>query len=178
VRVLGYAREEVLGRTSRELGLFAHPEKQGAVEQAVREHGFLREMELDVRTRDGGVRRGLFSGDVIRSQGRSLFLTVMIDITERKKAERERERLIVELQEALDRIRTLTGLIPICASCKNVRDDEGYWHSVEAYIRQRTDAEFSHGLCPACLKRLYPEQYRELTRSGRLRYLRNPPDED
>jgi hypothetical protein len=84
-------------------------------------------------------------------------LCAFTDITERKQAEEERERLIVELQEALAKIKTLRGFIPICASCKKVRDDEGYWHQVEVYIRDHSEAEFSHGLCPDCLKKLYPE---------------------
>ena len=79
------------------------------------------------------------------------------DITERKRAEEAREKLIAELQEALAQIKTLSGLLPICASCKKVRDDTGYWNQIESYIRDRSDAEFSHGICPECAKNLYPE---------------------
>jgi len=64
-----------------------------------------------------------------------------------------------ELQNALEEIQTLQGIIPICASCKDIRDDKGYWHRVEAYIRDRSDAEFSHGICPKCMEKLYPEMY-------------------
>ena len=80
-----------------------------------------------------------------------------IDITLRRRAEQERERLIGELQEAIARIKTLDGLIPICAGCKKIRDDSGYWQEVEAYIEARSEAEFSHGLCPECIRRLYPD---------------------
>ena len=80
-----------------------------------------------------------------------------IDITLRRRAEQERERLIVELQAAIARIKTLDGLIPICAGCKKIRDDSGYWQEVEAYIEARSEAEFSHGLCPECIRRLYPD---------------------
>jgi PAS domain S-box-containing protein len=69
------------------------------------------------------------------------------DITERKQAEEEREKLISKLQEALDNIKTLKGMLPICANCKKIRDDKGYWNQIEAYIRDRSDAEFSHGIC-------------------------------
>ena len=62
-----------------------------------------------------------------------------------------------ELQKALDEVRTLRGIIPICAGCKKVRDDQGYWSQVEEYVRDHTEAEFSHGFCPDCVKRLYPE---------------------
>ncbi|UCF90409.1 MAG: PAS domain-containing protein [Desulfobacterales bacterium] len=79
------------------------------------------------------------------------------DITPRKRAEEEREKLITHLQEALDNIKTLKGLLPICASCKKIRDDKGYWNQIEAYIRDRSDAEFSHSICPECAKKLYPD---------------------
>jgi PAS domain S-box-containing protein len=79
------------------------------------------------------------------------------DITARKQAEEEREKLISKLQEALDNIKTLKGLLPICANCKNIRDDKGYWNQIEAYIRERSDAEFSHSICPDCAEKLYPD---------------------
>jgi PAS domain S-box-containing protein len=79
------------------------------------------------------------------------------DITERKQAEEEREKLISKLQEALDNIKTLKGLLPICANCKKIRDDKGYWNQIETYIRNHSDAEFSHGICPDCAKKLYPD---------------------
>jgi PAS domain S-box-containing protein len=78
------------------------------------------------------------------------------DITARKQAEEEREELIRELQKALAQVKTLSGLLPICANCKKIRDDLGYWHSVEVYVRDHSDADFSHGICPDCVKALYP----------------------
>lgn len=78
------------------------------------------------------------------------------DITERKLAEAERERLIFELQDALAKVKTLSGLLPICANCKKIRDDQGYWHGVEAYVRDHSEAEFSHSICPDCSSKLYP----------------------
>ena len=79
------------------------------------------------------------------------------DITERKQTEIERERLITELQSAIEHIKTLRGIIPICANCKKIRDDKGYWEQVEAYVSRHTEAQFSHGICPDCMKILYPE---------------------
>jgi PAS domain S-box-containing protein len=78
------------------------------------------------------------------------------DITERKNAEVERERLIKELQDALADIKTLSGLVPICANCKKIRDDKGFWMQVESYIQERSQARFSHGICPDCMAKLYP----------------------
>jgi PAS domain S-box-containing protein len=79
------------------------------------------------------------------------------DITERKRVEREREQLIHELQGALAQVRTLSGLLPICANCKNIRDDQGYWIQIEAYIRDHSAAEFTHGICPGCREQYFPE---------------------
>ena len=64
-----------------------------------------------------------------------------------------------ELQEALDKVQTLSGLLPICAGCKKIRDDSGYWEQVEVYVQRHVDVQFSHGLCPDCMVRLYPEIY-------------------
>jgi transcriptional regulator with GAF, ATPase, and Fis domain len=86
-----------------------------------------------------------------------LYQRAQQEIAERKRAETAREQLIVELQDALAQVRTLTGLLPMCASCKKIRDDQGYWQAVEVYIREHSDADFSHGLCPDCAKKLYPD---------------------
>jgi len=79
------------------------------------------------------------------------------DITERKQAENEREQLINQLQEALAEVKTLSGMLPICASCKKIRDDKGYWNQIEIYIKNHSEAEFTHSICPDCRKKLYPE---------------------
>jgi PAS domain S-box-containing protein len=90
------------------------------------------------------------------STGQMLFVLAMIeDISERRRAAAEREHMIEELKEALASVKTLRGLIPICASCKKVRDDKGYWSQVEVYVRDRSEAEFSHDICPDCMKKLY-----------------------
>jgi PAS domain S-box-containing protein len=85
------------------------------------------------------------------------FIAVKEDITERKKAEEERELLIMELKGALEQIKTLKGIVPICASCKQIRDDEGFWQQVELYVEKHTEAQFSHGICPDCVEKLYPQ---------------------
>ena len=79
-----------------------------------------------------------------------------VDITPRKQIELERETLIGKLQSALAKVKTLRGLVPICASCKKIRDDKGFWHQVEVYIRDHSEAEFSHSVCPDCAEHLYP----------------------
>jgi DNA-binding NtrC family response regulator len=78
---------------------------------------------------------------------------------ERRRVELQREELIRDLEDALAKIKTLRGLLPICASCKSIRDDQGYWRQIETYIHDHSDADFSHSICPTCLKQLYPNQY-------------------
>lgn len=79
------------------------------------------------------------------------------DITERKIIEQEKENLIGRLRTALDEVKTLRGIIPICSFCKKIRDDKGYWNRVETYVAERTEADFSHALCPDCTREHYPE---------------------
>jgi PAS domain S-box-containing protein len=83
------------------------------------------------------------------------------DISERKKAEAEKNLLIAELQEALAKIKTLSGLLPICSVCKKIRDDHGKWEELEVYIRDHSQADFSHGICSDCLGRIYPPMENE-----------------
>ncbi len=71
----------------------------------------------------------------------------------------ERDKLLAELQVALDKVKLLSGFLPICASCKRIRDDQGYWQQIESYIRDHSEAEFSHGICPDCARKLYPEVF-------------------
>ena len=70
---------------------------------------------------------------------------------------REKERLIKDLKDALDNIKTLRGLLPICAACKDVRNDDGYWIQVESYLKSHSGLDFTHSICPECVKKLYPE---------------------
>ncbi len=79
------------------------------------------------------------------------------DITDQKILEEQRDHYVQELQEALDKVTTLSGLLPICAGCKKIRNDEGYWQQVEGYIMEHSSARFTHGLCPECAKRFYPD---------------------
>ncbi|THB78203.1 MAG: HAMP domain-containing protein [Desulfobacteraceae bacterium] len=80
------------------------------------------------------------------------------EIEQKEEVEKEREKLINELKHALNKIKTLEGIIPICAKCKKIRDDKGYWNNLEAYIEEHSDAFFSHGMCPECLEDLYGDK--------------------
>lgn len=79
----------------------------------------------------------------------------------RKAAEAEREQLIAELTEALARVKTLSGLVPICSSCKKIRDDKGYWNRLETYLQEHSSARLTHGICPDCARDLYPARFDE-----------------
>lgn len=93
----------------------------------------------------------------IELNGISYLQAIVRDITGRKQAEAEREKIIGELQQALDNIKTLSGLIPICATCKKIRDDKGYWNQLEQYIIEHSDAKFTHSICPECTKKFYDD---------------------
>jgi hypothetical protein len=82
---------------------------------------------------------------------------IKIEIEERKRAQEEKDNVIVELKDALNKVKALGGLLPICSSCKKIRDDKGYWNQIESYIRSHSDAEFSHSICPECAEKLYPD---------------------
>jgi PAS domain S-box-containing protein len=85
------------------------------------------------------------------------YVAVKEDITDRKLTEAIRDQLFQDLQDALANVKSLSGLLPICAGCKKIRDDKGYWSQVEKYIQKHSEATFTHSLCPDCLKKLYPD---------------------
>jgi PAS domain-containing protein len=96
----------------------------------------------------------------VRERTAELLMTnerLTLEVVEREKAEQELGKLVGELQEALAQVKTLSGLLPICASCKKIRDDRGYWTQVEVYVRDHSQAEFTHSICPDCATKLYPE---------------------
>ena len=95
---------------------------------------------------------------ILDDEGRvSRMIEYTLDITKRKQIEEERNQLIKSLQDSLAKIKTLSGMLPICASCKKIRDDKGYWNQIETYLHKHSEAEFSHGICPECAKKLYPD---------------------
>ncbi len=87
----------------------------------------------------------------------SVIYSVARDITDAKRAEEERERLVRELQTALAEVKTLRAILPLCSYCRKVRDDEDYWHSVESYVAKHTSTKFSHGICPECYAKVVKE---------------------
>lgn len=112
--------------------------------------------ELHHRRKDGTEFPVDVSAGLLEYGGHKYVLAFDRDITERRQIEEGREKLIRELRDALEKIKTLKGLLPICASCKKIRDDKGYWNQIETYIATHSEAEFSHGLCPSCAEKLFP----------------------
>jgi PAS domain S-box-containing protein len=163
------AVEEITGFTEAELvagqpswAQMIHPAdwptvlESGAKLQEAQSHSMEREYRI---VRKDGETRWIheFIQNICDARGQAVGVQgAVYDITERKRADEERERLLGELQDALAKVKTLSGLLPICASCKRIRDDQGYWTQVEVYIRDHSEARFSHGLCPDCAAQLYP----------------------
>ncbi len=124
--------------------------------------------EYQIQCKDGSWRIWEDYGrPVLDGEGRPYkWVGVCKDITERRKAEQDRERLITNLQKALREIKTLRGIVPICAYCKKIRDDEGFWDQVEVYFAKHSDVDFTHSFCPDCVKIHYPKM---VDRDGNLR---------
>ncbi len=155
--ILGRTREQIIAARREGLLDISDPALAPMIEERKRTgrvHG-----ELTARRPDGSffpmeISSAIFSD----ADGNEFTCMIIRDVSIRKQAEAEREHLLVELSDAVAKIKTLTGLLPICSSCKKIRDEAGHWTAIELYVRDRTEADFSHGICPECLKRLYPDR--------------------
>lgn len=96
------------------------------------------------------------------------YVVIVHDITSSVLLQQEKQQLALENKYAKDKIRTLSELLPICANCKKIRDDEGYWQNVENYISEHTGTQFSHGICPDCMKEIYPDIYNKIKEEGKV----------
>ncbi len=154
-RILGRTREQIIAAGRAGIADGADPNLPRLIEERQRTgraHG-----ELAARRPDGSLFPIEISSVVFSDwEGNSRTCIIFRDISSRKSAEAEREQLIAELQEALRKVKVLSGLLSICSGCKKIRNEEDQWEQLETYIRTRTEADFSHGLCEDCLRRLYP----------------------
>ncbi len=161
--VLGYEEKEIIGKN-----WFDHflPERirgevKGIFLKIIADGtGHFEYVENPVLTKRGEERIIAWHNTVLRDESGKIIgsLSSGEDITERKRVEEEKERLIKELKEAIENVKILRGMLPICSSCKKIRSDKGYWTQIEAYIREHSDVEFTHSICPECIKKLYPDE--------------------
>ena len=167
-RLYGYTKDEATGRPVSFIRAPEHDDDTDMILARIKRGERVDHYETARRHKGGTlVQVSLTVSPIKDTAGRIIGASAIArDIGERKKAEEEREKLISELQDALSKVKTLSGLIPICASCKKIRDDRGYWNQIEIYIREHSQAEFSHGICPECMKNLYPEVWEQLVAKG------------
>jgi PAS domain S-box-containing protein len=147
-KTLGFSRGELMSRPFID---FVHPddrERTLGQNREVRGGGQARSFENRYACRDGSYKWLLWNSTP--DAARHVIYGVARDITARKRADEDRERLLQDLQAAVAEVKTLKGFLPICSYCKSIRDDENYWQSLEAYISKHTNTQFTHGVCPAC----------------------------
>jgi PAS domain S-box-containing protein len=157
--MFGYPFENVIGRPSNILLPPGHYDDMPILLDRLKIGQPPKDFEGSRVTKDGReVHLAISVSPIKNSVGKIIGASMIArDIHERKRHEQERERLIGELQAALSEVKALHGLLPICASCKKIRDDQGYWTQVEVYLTENSSAEFTHGICPECEKH-YREQ--------------------
>jgi PAS domain S-box-containing protein len=165
-KTFGFTRDQVLGRSMADLIVppaLRERHWRGLANYLASGHGPIldKRIEMTAMRQNGDEFPVELTVTHINSEGPPVFTGFIRDISERKRAEDEREKLIRELQDALGKVKTLSGLLPICASCKKVRDDKGYWHQVESYLMSRADVSITHGFCPDCAARLYPDVFKK-----------------
>ncbi len=148
--------EDIIGKKIWDIFSKEEADKRYAVVKSVFENGETRNIEVCVPKPNGDTYHLTTVKPILDEQDNvASVICISKEITERIQVEKEREKLIQELQKALEDIKTLSGLLPICAKCKKIRDDKGYWNSLEEYIEKHSDASFSHGLCSECSDGLY-----------------------
>lgn len=159
VELTGYTKEEAGGIHPTDI---IHPDMREMVKDRAKKR--LRYMDVESRyemkglTKNGNIIWYDFSANLIEYENNPAILYFLSNISDNKRLEQEREKTIQELQSALEEIKTLKGIIPICANCKKIRDDQGYWNQLETYIQQHSDAAFSHGVCPECADKMYGDK--------------------
>jgi PAS domain S-box-containing protein len=158
----GFTRDEFIGMSLKTITVDVPRGEDGL--RKLLETGSCRDYQTIHLRKDGTAMNITANSALIERDGRKVVLSIDRDDTERIAAQTERERLIAELTDAVAKIKTLTGLLPMCSSCKKIRDEAGKWTPVELYVRDRTEADFTHGICPECALRLYPDHYRKPTK--------------
>jgi PAS domain S-box-containing protein len=162
----GFRRDEVIGHTAAELGVWIDMSERQKYIEELSKKGFMRNFETRFKMRGGEIRYFSVSSEIIEIDGNQCHLSFTVDVTDRKQHEREKEKIIGELEQALSEVKKLSGFLPICMYCKKIRDDKDYWHEVEKYVSNHSEAQFSHGLCPDCTKKHHPNVYEKMKLNG------------
>jgi PAS domain S-box-containing protein len=156
--ILGYSVEECLNNMHYQQTV--HPDDLEIVREQINKRisGKANSINYTFRgvKKDGKIIHLEIFGSTIHLAGKPSVSGSILDITERKQMEKDRDKLIVDLRKSLSEVKTLRGFLPICSHCKKIRDDEGYWNQIELYIQKHSETEFSHGICPECAKKYYP----------------------
>ncbi|MFH2057414.1 MAG: PAS domain S-box protein [Pseudomonadota bacterium] len=161
-KIFGYTWEEVEGKDLHQLLVpprYMPPFMKGFKQFKLNGQGPVmgKTIELSALRKNGSEFEIELSLSSYQEENRWNSVGIVRDISNRKQNERERDQLISNLKKALDEIKTLRGIVPICAGCKKIRDDKGFWKHVETYVQEHSHAQFSHGICPDCQKELYPD---------------------
>ena len=157
----GLKKEEILGRTDHDINPKRIADPYCDMDKMLLEKGGAQDYEIYFQNPDGNNQAVLFNKACYTNADGSVvgLVGVITDVTDRKAVEEEKKELIARLSNALAEIKTLSGLLPVCSYCKKVRDDKGYWSRIEKYVQEHSQAQFSHGICPDCMKEHYPEHY-------------------
>ena len=158
--MLGYSMEEVYGLHAWDWDANLKKDEILAMTSTVDETGD--QFETQHRRKDGRIIDVELSNNGAVYRGQKLIFCICRDISQKKQAEEERNALIRKLRESLAEIKTLRGILPLCSFCKKIRNDKGYWEQVDIYITKHFDADISHGICPDCLRKHYPDEYNVL----------------
>jgi len=158
-RTLGFTRSELMSRPFIE---FVHPDDRERTQKQnadVRGGGKALGFENRYLCRDGSYR--WLRWNAAPDSGKQVIYSVARDITDAKRAEAEREQLVLELQEALNEVESLQEILPICSYCRKIRDDKNYWQTVESYLLKHTGSRFSHSICPSCMSNVVEPELRK-----------------
>ena len=171
-KILGYPLDEIINTYAFEI---IHPDDREIIKNdmlTISADNQMASRDIRLLKKDGSYIDVEVRGFIVDLAAKKYIGAIIRDISSRKRIEKELEsyrssleKQVAErtekLKKALDEVKTLKGIFPICSFCKKIRDDKGYWNQVEVYIRQHSEADFSHGVCPECAKKHYPEFYKK-----------------
>ena len=169
-KYFGYSREELIGQKIEKLIPARYRIKHKRLRQEYSKSPVHRPMgngrELLAMKKNGSELPVEIGLNPVHTEQGLFFIATLVDISKRRILEEERDELFLELKTALDNVKTLKGMLPVCMNCKNVRDDKGYWEKVDEYIVKNSDATITHALCPHCAEELYPDFYHKKADNG------------